>query len=141
MAEFATAVRRGVPAVAVVFNNGKLGAIKFEQEVMGWPEFESELTNCDFAAYARACGGVGMIVEEPRDLSDALRQAIVGGAACIVDVRTDPHELPGPPKIHPLQAAGYAVARTREAKLAVAGWARRRRVEAPHAGVQPSVRR
>jgi thiamine pyrophosphate-dependent acetolactate synthase large subunit-like protein len=134
MAEFATAVRRGVHAVAVVFNNGKLGAIKFEQEVMGWPEFESELTNCDFAAYARAAGGAGILVEQPRDLADALRQALTVGAACIVDVRTDPNELPGPPKIHPLQAAGYVVARTREAKGAVGARIARRRLGAAPAG-------
>lgn len=117
MAELATAVRHQIPIVAVVFNNSKLAAIKYEQEVMGWPEYESYLFNCNFAEYAQACGAHGIRVTDPLKLEQALREALTCGKPCIVDVVCDPHEMPAPPKIHPLQGVGYLLALSREFRL------------------------
>jgi thiamine pyrophosphate-dependent acetolactate synthase large subunit-like protein len=122
MAELATAAALEVPIVVVVFDNGKLAAIKYEQEVMGWPEYGTSLVNGDFAEFARACGARGSRVEEPPQLESRLREALRGGGPFLLDVVCDPHEMPAPPKIHPLQAAGYALARFREAPAHVRQW-------------------
>ncbi|TKJ04137.1 pyruvate oxidase, partial [Bacillus cereus] len=63
MNDFVTAVKYKLPIVVVVLNNNKIAMIKFEQEVMGNIEFETDLTNPDFAKYAEACGGIGYRVE------------------------------------------------------------------------------
>jgi pyruvate dehydrogenase (quinone) len=115
LAELATVRRLGVAVVAIVFNNGKLAAVKFEQEVMGWPEFGAELCNPDFAAYARSCGLHGVRVAAPRSLENDLGAALDGGSPVLLDVVCDPHELPAPPHIHPRQGAGYMIALAREA--------------------------
>jgi thiamine pyrophosphate-dependent acetolactate synthase large subunit-like protein len=115
MSELATATRLGLPIVIIIFNNSKLSAIKYEQEVMGWPEYQSGLFNCDFAEYARACGAQGIRVTQVAELQPALRKALTGRAPCVVDVVCDPHAMPAPPRIHPLQAAGYLLAVSREA--------------------------
>ena len=117
MAELASAVQRRIPLVAIVFDNGKLAAIKYEQEVMGWPEYESSLFNCDFADYARACGARGIRIEDPARLAAGLREALTCGEPCVVDVVCDPHYMPAPPRIHPRQAAGYLLALARELRI------------------------
>lgn len=116
MAELASAGARKVPFVAIVFNNGKLAAIKYEQEVMGWPEFESGLDNPDFAQYARACGVDAVRVTEPSALLDAMREALRSRRPCLLDVICDPHDMPAPPRVHPRQAAGYLLAASREGR-------------------------
>jgi len=115
MAELAAAADGQAPVVVVVFNNGKLAAIKYEQEVMGWPEHESELCNGDLAGYARACGVTGVRVTDPAQLAPALRAALAGRTTCLLDVVCDPHEMPWPARPGPRQAAGFVLARLREA--------------------------
>jgi pyruvate oxidase len=94
--------------VVVVLNNHKIAMIKFEQEVMGNLEFGTDLTNPDFAKYAKACGGIGYRVEKPEELLPAFEQAVLQKKPCIVDVVVDPDEAPMPAKITFAQASGYA---------------------------------
>ncbi len=123
MAELAAA-HAPAPVVVVVFNNGKLAAIKYEQEVMGWPEHESELCNGDFASYARACGVNGVRVTNPEQLAPALRAALAGRTTCLLDVVCDPHETPWPARPGLRQAAGFLLARVREARASIRHWRR-----------------
>jgi pyruvate oxidase len=108
MNDFVTAVKYGLPMVVVVLNNHKIAMIKFEQEVMGNLEFGTDLTNPDFAKYAKACGGIGYRVEKPEELLPAFEQAVLQKKPCIVDVVVDPDEAPMPAKITFAQASGYA---------------------------------
>src|SRR5882762_2098763 len=65
MAEFATAVKYKLPIKVFIVKNNTLGMIKWEQMVfLGNPEFACELQPIDFAAFARACGGIGMTLED-----------------------------------------------------------------------------
>lgn len=114
MADFVTAIKYQVPIVVVVFNNSRLGMIKFEQEVHGMPEFGTELWNPDFAMFAEACGGKGVRVEHAEEVESALRDALASGVATVVDIATDPDERPLPPRITLGQARGYAEALFRE---------------------------
>jgi pyruvate oxidase len=114
MADFVTSIKYGWPVTVVVLNNRKLGMIKFEQEVHGMPEFGTDLLNPDFAAYARAAGGQGYLVERADQLESALRAALAERRSSVVDVWVNPDEIPLPPRISFDQARGYAEAWFRE---------------------------
>jgi pyruvate oxidase len=114
MADFVTAVKYGLAITVVVLNNHRLAMIKFEQEVSGYPEFGTHLTNPDFAAYADAAGGMGIRVDRPGEVEDALREALRSGKPAVVDIECDPNERPLPPRISAGQAYGYATALFKE---------------------------
>jgi pyruvate oxidase len=114
MGDFNTAVKYNLPIVTVVINNGVLGMIKFEQEVMGHPQFGIDFHNPNYAEYARACGGFGIRVTEPGEVRDAMKQAMDSKMPSIVEIMADPDERPMPPKISSAQAFHYATALFRE---------------------------
>jgi thiamine pyrophosphate-dependent acetolactate synthase large subunit-like protein len=114
LGDFVTAVKYELPITVVVFNNHKLGLIQMEQEVQGYPEFQTELHNPDFAAVARASGGEGIRVTDPADLDGALRTAFSTSRPYIVDVLVNPEERTMPPRIEMWQALGYGVAKVKE---------------------------
>ena len=114
MADFVTAVKYDLPITVVLFNNSRLGMIKFEQEVHGMPEFGTHLLNPDFSAYADAAGGKGFLVRRQEDVEEALASALHAHVPTIVDIHTDPNEKPIPPRITFDQAKGYAEAIFRE---------------------------
>lgn len=114
MGDFLTAVQYKLPIVVVVFNNHKLGLIQMEQEVMGFPEFQTELHNPDFAAFAEACGGLGERVTKPEQLIPSITRALASGEPYILDVEINPEQLTMPPKIEVNQALNYARAKVRE---------------------------
>lgn len=114
MGEFTTAVANELPIVVCIFNNGKLGLIKYEEEVAGVPEFGVHFKNPDFAKFAEACGGFGIRVEDPNDAVDAVQAAIDSGKPAIIDAIVEPNEVPFPPKIQKGQATGFGIAFLRE---------------------------
>jgi pyruvate oxidase len=108
MADFVTAVKYKLPIITVVLNNEKIAMIKFEQEVMGNLEYGTQLHNPNFAAYAEACGALGLRVEKREDLLPALRQATQEKRPCIIDVAVEADEIPMPPKVMAGHALGFA---------------------------------
>ena len=92
------------PVLAVVLDNGRLGAIRYEQELSGWPEFESGLTNGDLAGYARASGWHGVTIADTPSLEIAIdafltdRTPTVLHVLCTPDEAPVPAGLPTPPK-------------------------------------------
>jgi pyruvate dehydrogenase (quinone) len=100
MAEFATCVQLGLPVKVLVLSNRTLGMIKWEQMVfLGSPEYGCELSPIDFAAFARACGGTGFTIEDPRDAHAILETALATAGPVIIDAIVDPIEPPLPPKV------------------------------------------
>lgn len=90
MADFLTAVKNHLPIKVFIFNNKQLGMIMQEQKMEGYENWQTELQNLDFAAYARCCGGVGIKVETPEDLPAAVEKALKSKKPVIVDISTDP---------------------------------------------------
>ncbi len=90
MADFVTTVKYDLPMVVVVFNNHQLAMIQVEQMMEQYPNFGTDLLNPDFAAYADACGGVGIRVANPASLRDSVEHAINLDRPVIIDVDTDP---------------------------------------------------
>ena len=114
MGDLMTAVKYELPITIVIFNNGKLGLIQMEQEVQGYPEFQTGLLNPDFALLARACGAEGWRVSSPGDLEGAIAEALACRKPSIVDVPVHPEERTMPPKVNVRQAFGYGLAKARE---------------------------
>jgi pyruvate dehydrogenase (quinone)/pyruvate oxidase len=109
MAEFATCVKYGLPVKLVVIKNDTLGQIKWEQMVfLGNPEYGCELHPIDFAAFARACGGTGFRVDDPRACGAVLDEALAAPGPVLVEAVVDPFEPPLPAKITLDQAKKFA---------------------------------
>ncbi|MGH9488272.1 MAG: thiamine pyrophosphate-dependent enzyme [Terriglobales bacterium] len=114
MGEFATAVKYTLPLTVVVIKNNTLGQIKWEQMVfLGNPEYQCELHPIDFAAFARACGGLGTTVEDPRQLRTVLQQALHSPKPHLVECVTDQYEPPMPAEATPKQGLHLAEALAR----------------------------
>ncbi|HKP52951.1 MAG TPA: thiamine pyrophosphate-dependent enzyme [Chloroflexia bacterium] len=109
MAEFATAVKYKLPVKVVIIKNNTLGMIKWEQMVfLGNPEYGCELQPIDFAAFAGACGGTGITIEDPSRCGDLLDEALATPGPVIIEAVVDPFEPPMPPKITLEQATKFA---------------------------------
>ncbi|RME61611.1 MAG: pyruvate oxidase, partial [Alphaproteobacteria bacterium] len=115
MGDFMTAVQYDLPVVAIVLNNAKLAFITLEQQAKGLPDWGTDLVNPDFAAIARACGGLGLTVTKPADLAPAIKQAMMARKPAVIDVAVDADELIMPPKITVSQAVNFGLAKIREA--------------------------
>lgn len=119
MGDFITAVNFDLPIKVIVFNNGKLGLVKMEMEVSGYPEYGTDLKNPDFAAIAKVCGGGGIRVTEPSKLQGAIKEAFSTPGPFLVDVVCNGEELTMPPKIELAQAWGFSLAKLKEMAISV----------------------
>ncbi len=109
MADFVTAVKYKLPIKVCIIRNHVLGQIKWEQMVfLGNPEYGVDLAPIDFAMFARACGGTGFSIKDPRVCGDTIEQALNTPGPVIIDCEVDPFEPPLPPKIRVDQAAHFA---------------------------------
>jgi pyruvate dehydrogenase (quinone) len=117
LGDLITAVTYGLPVKLVVFDNGRLGMVKLEQEQGGLPEFGTVLENPDFAEVARAIGLHGIRVENPDDLDGAVREAFAHEGPVLLDVLTNPEEISIPGKVKVGEAWGFAIAKMRESVL------------------------
>ncbi|SCL37837.1 pyruvate oxidase [Micromonospora rhizosphaerae] len=112
MAEFLTAVRHELPIKVVINNNNSYGQILWEQIVLGYPEYavRHRQPEADFGAWARACGGHGAKITDPKALPDAIRAALAHPGPALVDCDVNPHEPPMPGKVRYEQAKHFTEA-------------------------------
>jgi pyruvate dehydrogenase (quinone) len=115
LGDLLTAVAYDLPATFVVFDNGRLGMVKLEQEQGGLPEFGTILHNPDLAAVARAMGLTAFRVTDPHAIDGAVREALATPGPVLLDVLTNPEEVSLPPKVTASDAWGFAVAKLKEA--------------------------
>jgi pyruvate oxidase len=67
--------------------------IQQEQKVEGYPSWQTELYNYNFAAFAEHSGGTGIKVAEPSELASAVDRAVSSEKPVIVDIETDPRRF------------------------------------------------
>jgi len=115
LGDLRTAVTYHLPIVVVVFNNGRLGMVKLEQEQGGLPEFGTELDNPDLAAVASAMGFQSRRVERAGDVAGAVEWALAQGGPVLLDMVTNPDEISVPPGVGVSDAWGFAIAKITEA--------------------------
>ena len=121
MCEFLTAMHHKLPVKAVIYNNSAFGLIPLEAEIEGLPSFREaiEFPNPDFVALARACGGHGFKATKPSELRTAIREAFAVDGPAIVDAVVVADELPNLPHLDLNMIGHFAMAKVREAVLAV----------------------
>ena len=109
MADFVTAVKYHLPIKVLIIKNNVLGQIKWEQMVfLGNPEYGVDLNPIDFAAFARACGGAGYTIRDPKRAGDILDEALQTEGPVIIEAEVDALTAPMPGKITTEQAVKFA---------------------------------
>ena len=93
MGDFLTAVKYQLPINVFLFNNKELAMIRQEQMVENYPNYQTELHDCNFADFAEICGGKGIKVEDPEKLPGAIEEALSSSDPVIVDIDTDPQRF------------------------------------------------
>lgn len=114
LGDLRTAVTERLPVKFIVFDNGRLGMVKLEQEEGGLPEFGTALDNPDLAAVAQAMGLASLRVTDPDELDGAVGRALAAEGPFLLDVVTNPEEVSVPPKTTPTEAWGFAIAKSKE---------------------------
>jgi len=86
--ELATAVQHQLAIVVIVVNNGAYGTIRMHQERQ-YPGrvHGTQLTNPDFAAYARSFGASGEVVEATEQFPPAFERALAAGRPALLELR------------------------------------------------------
>jgi pyruvate dehydrogenase (quinone) len=110
MGDVLTLLQYELPIKLLIFNNHALGMVKLEQEVLGYPSFQTDLKNADFAKMAEAIGILGVRIEDPAEVGSGLERALTHPGAALIDVVTDPNALSLPPRMDYKQVKGMALA-------------------------------
>jgi pyruvate dehydrogenase (quinone) len=109
MGDLITLTQMKLPVKVVILNNGVLGFVALEMKAAGFIETGVDLQNPDFAAMARAMGIHGVRVEDPGDLTDAVREILAHDGPAVLDVITAKQELSMPPTIAAEQIKGFSL--------------------------------
>ncbi|HJT88245.1 MAG TPA: thiamine pyrophosphate-dependent enzyme, partial [Bryobacteraceae bacterium] len=114
MGEIATLVKYKLPVKVIVIKNNELGQIKWEQMVLDAnPEFGIDLQPIDFALHAQACGAAGFTIEDPKEASHVLREALAHPGPAVIQAVVDPNEPPMPGNVTMEQSLHFAEALAR----------------------------
>lgn len=108
--EFHTAIRKGLPIVAVISNDQAWGMIMHSQQLrMGHniPQ-GTELGWVDYHRMVEDMGGFGIYVEKPEDVKPALEAAFASGKTACVNVKVDPSVI-SPGSVALANLGGYKV--------------------------------
>jgi pyruvate dehydrogenase (quinone) len=110
MGELLTLTQYNLPVKVLCFDNGALGMVKLEMETGGFPDYQTDLKNPNFAKLAEAIGMMGVRIEKPGDLTSGLKKALEYPGPALIDVVTDPNALSIPSHADKSQAVGFALA-------------------------------
>lgn len=111
LGEFITAVAYKLPIKFVIIKNNTLGQIKWEQMVFeGNPEYQCELLPVDFVAFAKAMGGDGVKIDDPKMASGQFKEALAMPGPVIIEAVVDPYTAMLPSKITANQAVKFTEA-------------------------------
>jgi pyruvate dehydrogenase (quinone) len=113
LGDLATIVQYKLPIKLVVFNNRSLGMVKLEMEVAGLPDWQTDLSNTNFASVAESMGIKGLSARTPEEVRPALTAALAFDGPVLVNILTDPNALAMPPKADFTQMKGFAIAMTK----------------------------
>ena len=93
--ELSSAVKHGIPIVAVIFNDQAYGNVKrMQQDLHGGRVIASDLVNPDFVKLAESMGAAGIRAETPDALKQAVTDAVKLNQPAVIDVPVGP--MPDP---------------------------------------------
>ena len=89
MGDLITVVELKANIVMVVLNDGAFGQMIPQQTTNYGSAYECEFLSPNFAEFAHACGALGIRVEDPNEINNAVQTALKAGVPAIVEVMTD----------------------------------------------------
>ena len=96
--ELNTAVRHNIPLVAIVLNNRCHGAEKAQQQrLFGAKYIGVDLVNPRFDKLAEVYGAIGMYVERPDQIADAVKQALAANRPAVIEIPVAEYFPPAAP--------------------------------------------
>ena len=93
MQEMSTAAQYGLPIKIFILNNEYMGMVRQWQELLHGGRYSHSYTEAlpDFVKLAEAYQGVGIRVDKPSELDDAIKEMIATPKPVIFDCRVDKH--------------------------------------------------
>nr|WP_120491055.1 pyruvate dehydrogenase [Corynebacterium lactis] len=113
LGELITVKQHNLPVKMFVFNNSSLGMVKLEMLVQGLPEHETDHDQVNYAEIAEAIGIKHFRIEDPKDASRIIQEALAYDGPVLVDMVTDPNALSIPANITWEMLMGFSKAATR----------------------------
>jgi len=108
LGDLMTISQYNIPVKIIIFNNRSLGMVKLEMQVAGYPEWQTEMKNPDFAKVAEAMDIRAWNVDICENVKDTIQQALAHNGPALVNIFTDPDALAMPPKLEFEQVKGFA---------------------------------
>lgn len=108
LGDLMTISQYNIPAKIIIFNNRTLGMVKLEMQVAGYPQWQTDMKNPDFAKVAEAMNIKAWNVDECQDVKSVLQEAFAHEGPALVNIFTDPDALAMPPKVEFDQMKGFA---------------------------------
>ncbi|TVZ25453.1 pyruvate dehydrogenase (quinone) [Gillisia sp. Hel_I_86] len=108
LGDLMTISQYNIPAKIIIFNNRTLGMVRLEMQVAGYPQWQTDMKNPDFAKVAEAMDIKSWSVEACQDVRGALLEAFAHNGPALVNIYTDPDALAMPPKVEFSQMKGFA---------------------------------
>ncbi|MBU2648969.1 thiamine pyrophosphate-binding protein [bacterium] len=90
--EYERAISKKLPTVTVISNDLGWGMIRHSQEVKLGHAIDSVtmLGTIQYQKFVASMGGLGLYVEDPRDIRPAIEEAFASGKTACINVMTDP---------------------------------------------------
>lgn len=108
LGDLMTISQYNIPVKIIIFNNRSLGMVKLEMQVAGYPEWQTEMKNPDFAKVAEAMDIKAWNVDACENVRTTIQQALAHDGPALVNIFTDPDALAMPPKVEFDQVKGFA---------------------------------
>ena len=105
--ELATAVRYKLPVIIAILNNGVLGMVRQWQTLFLDKRYaETTIEDClDYVKLTEAFGGIGIRVDDPKDVDAAIEKALsVTDRPVVIDFRIDKDD-----KVYPIVPPGASI--------------------------------
>jgi pyruvate dehydrogenase (quinone) len=99
--------QHNLPVKIILFSNSVLGFVELEMKAMGVLGTGTKLVNPNFAVLAQSAGLFATRVEDPADLTAAVKAAFDHAGPALVEAVVNPTELSMPPTIKLDQAIGF----------------------------------
>ena len=109
MGDFLTIRQLGLKTKIVIYDNRSFGFVALEMKAGGFLYDNTELDNPDFAAIANAAGVLGIRVERPEELENAVTRFLDHDGPALLDVSTARQELSMPPNITLSHVEGFGL--------------------------------
>jgi len=107
--ELATVARENIPVKIAILNNGYLGMVRQWQELFYNKRYSATVLangNPDFVKLAEAYGVMGIRVDEPAQVTEAIEKALKHSGPVVLDFHVEPEE-----NVFPMVPTGEAIDR------------------------------